>query len=436
MIETNGRKRVLVFPGGTEIGLEYHRSLCRFRRVKLYGAASVATDHGAFVYQRYSTEVPFVDTPGFISEFNNLAGRWQIDNVVPAHDSAALALSEAAGDIDALVLTSPVETWRVCRSKRMTYKRFKGVVRTPRVFGRLSDAETWPVFMKPDVGQGSGGARMVKTAAEAEFFLEREPDLLVLEYLGGAEFTVDCFTDRFGSLLFAGPRERVMTSRGISTNTRAARNDLLVRMAERINDEIRFRGAWFFQAREDRQGQPALLEIGPRLAGGAGLWRNMGVNLPLLSLYDAWGEDVRIARNEGGLEMDRSLRNRFRSSLSYNHVYVDLDDCLILDDRVNTQLAAFLFQCLNRGVGLHLLTRHSRNPRDTLRRFRLERLFDSVEHVPGGQAKSDRIAHRDSILIDDSFAEREEVRSTLGIPVFAPDAVESLITDCAGGREL
>lgn len=37
------------------------------------------------------------------------------------------------------------------------------------------------------------------------------------------------------------------------------------------------------------------------------------------------------------------------------------------------------------------------------------------------------IKGKDSILIDDSFAERKRVRERLGIPVFDIDMVESLI---------
>lgn len=420
-------QRVLIFPGGTEDGLEYQRSLCHVRHIELYGAASVPTDHGAFVYARYATDVPFADSDNFISCLSELLDRWRIDAVLPAHDSVVLALAEAGPRIGAKIITSPVETCRICRSKQRTYEHLQGLVRSPHLFASAGDVGKWPVFLKPDVGQGSSGVRLAHTAEEVDFFLREDPSLLLLDYLGGTEFTVDCFTDRFGELQFVGARERVCVTGGISTNTRTIQDAALTGMAQAINGALRFRGMWFFQAKKNEQGDLVLLEVSPRLAGGAGLHRNLGVNLPLLSLYDAWDIDVQIARNEGDLEMDRSLQNRFRSSLSYEHVYVDLDDCLILAGKVNTQLVAFLFQCLNRGLGLHLLTRHTQAPHETLRQVRLDGVFDSVQHVDDGRGKSEYIIHANAIFIDDSFSEREEVRQQSGVPVFSPDAVESLL---------
>ena len=65
-------------------------------------------------------------------------------------------------------------------------------------------------------------------------------------------------------------------------------------------------------------------------------------------------------------------------------------------------------------------------------RFRIDSLFSSTHHLARGEAKSAFITHGDSIFIDDSFAEREEVHRRHGIPVFAPDAVECLIVPDTG----
>ena len=46
------KKKVLVFPCGSEIGLELHRALGKAKEVVLYGASSVS-DHGEFVYENH-----------------------------------------------------------------------------------------------------------------------------------------------------------------------------------------------------------------------------------------------------------------------------------------------------------------------------------------------------------------------------------------------
>ena len=58
---------VLVFPCGSEIGLEVHRSLEYSAHVELVGANSVE-DHGKFLYKNYISDLPFYDDPSFVSK--------------------------------------------------------------------------------------------------------------------------------------------------------------------------------------------------------------------------------------------------------------------------------------------------------------------------------------------------------------------------------
>jgi hypothetical protein len=249
----------------------------------------------------------------------------------------------------------------------------------------------------------------------------------MMEYLPGPEFTVDCFTGRHGGLVFAQPRTRTRIMNGISVRTSFVEDPRLVEMARTINQKMVFRGAWFFQVKLAADGTPALMEIAPRIAGAMGLCRGSGVNLPLMSLYDAEGQAVSAMLNPAVKEMDRALYGRFRMDFAYRHVYVDFDDCLVCNGEVNAELVRFLFQCLNRGIQLHLLTRHAGIPAETLKKYRLGLMFDTIAHVTDGSSKAQYIRHPDAIFIDDSFRERKAVYDTLRIPVFAPDAVEVLL---------
>lgn len=74
------KKNVLVFPCGSEIALEIHRSLLHSTHFRLIGANSV-DDHGKFVYQDYIDGVPFVTSPDFIPTIKRIIKEWQIDIV-------------------------------------------------------------------------------------------------------------------------------------------------------------------------------------------------------------------------------------------------------------------------------------------------------------------------------------------------------------------
>ena len=88
----------------------------------------------------------------------------------------------------------------------------------------------------------------------------------------------------------------------------------------------------------------------------------------------------------------------------------------------------FLYQCLNRGKKIILISKHERNISETLKSYHIsEELFDEIIHIPKHERKTDYIKTLTSIFIDDSFSERRDVYETLHIPVFDVDMVESLI---------
>ncbi|MDR1520977.1 MAG: HAD family hydrolase, partial [Planctomycetota bacterium] len=128
-----------------------------------------------------------------------------------------------------------------------------------------------------------------------------------------------------------------------------------------------------------------------------------------------------------GTAVDRALASVYRAPLDFATVYMDLDDTLTAGDGVNPDAVKFLFQCRNRGRRLILLTRHAVSPRSTLRRLRLESLFDETIWLRKGEDKSSRICEKNAVFIDDSFSERQEVSQRTGIPVFDVSAIEGLL---------
>lgn len=418
---------VLVFPCGSEIGLEIYNSLKYSIHVSLYGASSATSNHGKYVYDNYTDGLPYVNSPEFIESINALIAENRIDYIFPAHDSVLLKLSDEREKLHAGLITSSRETCAICRSKKATYEKFKGIVPIPKICTLHSVDIEFPVFMKPDIGQGSKGTHLASSRSEAEFYFGQDPSLLMLEFLPGKEYTVDCFSDRNGKLRFAGARERVRIMNGISVDTRPVVNDTFTRLACTINNNLCLRGAWFFQVKENSHGEFTLMEIAPRIAGSMGLYRSLGVNFALLSIYDAQGLDVEIVTNNHAIEMDRALTNRYQTNLKYEHVYIDLDDCIIKWGKVNLLIIAFLYQCMADSIKLHLITRHKDELNDTLAHYRIASLFDTITHLCKNDLKSKYITESNAIFIDDSFSERLEIKQALGIPVFAPDALECLM---------
>jgi hypothetical protein len=415
--------RVLVFPGGTEIGQEIWSALRDCKDVELAAAGVESSTHAPFVFSEFHP-LPGVHEQGWIAELNRLVEKLRIEYIYPAHDDVVLALANHAHEIHASLVISPPETCRITRFKSKTYEALRGTLPVPRVYLSPAGIDAFPVFCKPDRGQGSYRARRVDSMEQlAADFLE---DDLILEYLPGTEYTVDCFSDRDRGLMFVGGRERVRVRNGISVAARPVEDPAFEAYAQAISGRLALHGAWFFQLKQDREGRLKLLEVGPRIAGAMALYRVSGINFPLLSLYELRRLPLRILRHNAQVTLDRALVNRYKHDLVYRTVYVDLDDTLILRGRVNTRLVALLYQCLNRGVRLVLLTRHARNPQETLARYRIAQLFDEIVHLSPDQPKSVAIRDRCAIFIDDSFSERLQVHEATGIPTFDCSMIEML----------
>ena len=59
------KRNILVFPCGSEIGLEIYRSVKYSTHFKLFGGSSV-DDHGKFVFENYFGSFPFITSPEII----------------------------------------------------------------------------------------------------------------------------------------------------------------------------------------------------------------------------------------------------------------------------------------------------------------------------------------------------------------------------------
>lgn len=418
------KKRVLVFPAGSEIGLEIYRSLRYSKDFELVGASSV-DDFGRFVYENYVPNIPTVYEKGFIEAINKVVQDRAIEYIFPAHDDVIVKLAQHQDELKATVVTSPYDTCLLCRSKKHTYDVLCEKIKTPIVY-QADNITNFPVFMKPDRGQGSKGVLKANTINEVRLALDNDKSLLILEYLPGKEYTIDCFTDAEGRLIYAEARERTRIINGISVESRPVEIKQCRDMAKIINDNLKLRGVWFFQVKEDTNGELTLLEIAPRVAGTMALDRMKGVNLPLLSLYDRAGIKVSLLNNGFDLVISRALSSRYKINIKYSKVYVDFDDALIFDGKVNPELLAFLYRCINSGKSIHLITRHSKNIKNSLKKYMIsEDIFTEIIMVSSSQHKSDFINPQHSIFIDDSFSERKKVHDALSIPVFdVSEAVE------------
>lgn len=419
----------MVFPAGTEIGLEIYHALEHCKEVELFGAGQDVSNPARFIYPAYHV-VPAISEPAWLAALSALCRSLQIDYIFPAYDDVIVALSRNAERLPAKIIASPPLTCEITRSKSATYRALHEFIRVPQIYDSIDQVITYPVFVKPDRGQGSFGTTRVdgKKALVAAIGEIRDP--LICEFLPGEEYTVDCFSDREKGVLFAGARSRRRTRNGISVNTLTIELPEAAAMAKRIGSALKLHGAWFFQLKRASDDQLVLLEVAPRIAGAMATHRVAGINFPLLSLFEEERIPLSVHPLDGIIELDRALKNRYRHSISFSTLYIDLDDTLLIGDQVNLQAVNLVYQCINKGKKVVLLTRHQGNLTQTLKKHRLSGLFDAIVHLGANEKKSAHIESGSAIFVDDSFAERMDVAKRCNIPTLDCSMIE-LITEQA-----
>lgn len=420
-------RQVLVFPAGTEIGLEIHQALQHCKEVVLHGAGQSISNHAPFVYQSYHT-LPSIHDPGWIDALADLCRALAIDYVFPAYDDVIVALARHRAEIPAAVLTASEEVCDLTRSKSKTYKQLGAIVRVPRLYRADEVAKDFPLFVKPDRGQGSQGAHLVRNQAELTAVMKMIKDPIVCEFLPGEEYRVDCFSDRARGVMFCGARVRLRVRNGIAVNARSIILDGVDAITSRIHESLGMCGAWFFQLKRAADGELVLLEIAPRIAGSMSTHRVQGVNFPLLTIFEHERANLQLMTLLTKVEVDRALHNRYRLDIHYEALYIDLDDTLLVRGEVNLDELRLVFICNNRKIPVTLITRHEGDLAATLRKHRLTGLFDEVIHLNRTQRKSDAIHRKNAIFLDDSFTERQDVQQRCGIPTFDCSMVDALIS--------
>ncbi|HUE91245.1 ATP-grasp domain-containing protein [Pseudomonas sp.] len=417
------RVKVLVFPCGSEIGLEIQRALGSSVHVELYGASS-QDDHGCLAYARYY-HLPHAREADFDACLQALLREQGIDLLFATHDSLMDYLAPRLRKWGVLLVNGDPDTARITRRKSSTYALFTDQPWLPRCYAGLDEVRDWPLLIKPDQGQGGQGVVLVANRAQATVALQQCAETILSEYLPGAELTVDCFTDWCRQLLHVAPRTRERVRSGIAMRSCLLPcSEEIRQIAMTINHRLLFRGPWFFQLRADADGAWKLLEVSCRLSSSSVVLRAAGVNLPLMTIQDYLQREQQVLCDPRVTLLDRRLGSVAQLDYEFDTAYLDFDDTVLLDGQANPQAMRFIYRLLAMGKRLVLVTRHAGDVRASLAQARIaDSLFDAIIHLREGQTKSSCIEGR-AIFVDNHFPERLEVARNKGIPVLDVDAME------------
>lgn len=265
----------------------------------------VGTDINAFAVGKYLCDDFFVIPPArdshrYLTKMLDICVNKKVDVILPQNTSELAILSENIALFENKGIKVCISKKNAILNANNKYLIFETAKQLgipvaesflASTFNELKESAVklgWPnkkVVVKPPVSNGSRGVRIISenldrkkafyeekpsslntTLDELHSVLGEEfPELIVMEYLPGDEYTVDVFRDN--DHLISIPRKRVMIRSGITFAAILERNESIIKYSNLLAEAINLQYCFGFQFKMSEMNEPLLLESNPRIQG-------------------------------------------------------------------------------------------------------------------------------------------------------------------------
>lgn len=147
---------------------------------------------------------------------------------------------------------------------------------------------------------------LVEVLSEKDSF----PELLLMEYLPGAEYTIDLLADN-GKVLANCCRKSLRMENSIMLDSEVVDKPEIETMCAEVVYRLGLDGNIGFDIKENKDGIPVIMECNPRITAGIPVFYHAGVNLPYLCVKKVLGEVVHEVKPEYG----KIVRRRWKEMI-------------------------------------------------------------------------------------------------------------------------
>ena len=287
----------------------------------------------------------------FIKSVLEICKREKVDVVIPLVTNELLKFAASTSQFESIgtkVLVSSLEGLQIANNKyHLMNTCMEHGIPTPKFF----KVTTWnefkqavyslgypdvPVCFKPPVSRGLRGFRILTEDIDpvdllfnykpTDVFTNLDnihgilksakpfPELLVMEYLPGKEYSVDLLADN-GAALIVIPRVREKMKMGISFVGITENDSEIISYSSEISALLNLYGNIGLQFKLDSDGIPKIIECNPRVQGTIVLCTAAGINI----VYDA----VKLALGEPISDKQDDIRWNIKMIRYWDEVYAD-----------------------------------------------------------------------------------------------------------------
>jgi len=241
---------------------------------------------------------PRVSDDGYVSWLLDACRDNEVSLVVPLTDLDLIILADSCDRFvrqGTTVMVGSGDIIRACRNKALTASLLEAsslpFVKTVTK-SEFEKEPFYPCFAKPADGSASFGAARIDDEDQlrrhiSKFEDRSSSDVIMQEYLDGAEYTIDVYRKRDGQVISVVPRQRLQVRSGEVEKALAVKNDILIDLGISVSDVLDgLWGVFCIQCRMSDAMRPMVFEINPRFGGGVPLSIKAGANLPLYLIQE------------------------------------------------------------------------------------------------------------------------------------------------------
>lgn len=316
------------------------------RNIRLVGA-DMSKDPTILQMMDVLYQVPRATAPDYADVLLDICKKEHVDVVLPIMSAELPALVENKdrfAAINTIVSVSDMNSINIANNKLRLYEYMKSIgMKVPRFCAVHSVDELDNAFqycgypdnavcIKATELSGSRGIRIIdpqKTRFNIlfgekpnSFYISFEelkiilsekdniPEMMVMEALDGEEFSVDLLADH-GRILYMAARQSNSITASIPMEATLFHDEKAYEICREIIGSLKLDGNADLDFRYDKDGNPVLMEINPRLAATMAIFKAGGMNLPYLRVKQLLGEELPEIEIKTGVKMKRRYAEMF-----------------------------------------------------------------------------------------------------------------------------
>ncbi|MDX9727674.1 MAG: ATP-grasp domain-containing protein [Bacteroidales bacterium] len=316
------------------------RAVTERKIVILGGDANLNHAVGAGLLDK-SFRIPFAESPDYVDTLLGICFAEKVDVIIPlvtrelmvfatnkrrfSEKGIAVSVSDEG---PLLTANNKYLLMKYCEENNIPAPQFH-LVKTLAEFRDAASQLGYPaekICFKPPVSNGQRGFRIIEDSQNrlkallnekpnnvfisfdefvsmcsvADFF----PELIVMEYLPGDEYSVDVIVDN-GRFISAIPRSRDFIKMGISFAGTVVYDEEIIHYSRLIVEGLKLNGNIGLQFKRDKNNVPKIIESNPRVQGTIVLCTAAGENMVYEAVKIALNEKFNIPDIKWGMKMIR-----------------------------------------------------------------------------------------------------------------------------------